>query len=306
MHKLTQYSVSPCVLLSYRNLTTSALLLLLLLSALLFMPSCGSEQGLEGSGRTTAKTDDDWLNAFDTGSFDTDNDSRSTEQIPNEQGWTIVLATFGRQNHQTSAEQMKQDFIAATGMPNAWVDSTDSRSILQYGRYRSHNDPNAQADKNKIQQTIIGGKQIFARAFLLPMKPTNEGGNSKFNLLSAREQFPNSDELFSLQIAFYSIESNASNDEGRLAAEKCVEQLRVEGETAFYFHGSTKSHVTVGIFFGEDIDPVLGYSPAVLDLQRRYPYNIGNGKNILETRRLDSGRVIQEPQSSFLIRVPDK
>ncbi len=80
--------------------------------------------------------------------------------------------------------------------------------------------------------------------------------------------------------------------------------MRTEGEAAFYFHGPRMSVVTVGVFFENDVDAVTGISRAVRDLQARYPSNLDNGKEIMETKRLPGGRVEKRTQPSFLINVP--
>ncbi len=73
-----------------------------------------------------------------------------------------------------------------------------------------------------------------------------------------------------------------------------------DGELAFYYHGPTKSMVTVGLFGDRDYDPATDRrSDRLLQTQRRFPNNMLNGRTIIE-RRIGGNRT----QPSSLVMVP--
>jgi hypothetical protein len=61
--------------------------------------------------------------------------------------------------------------------------------------------------------------------------------------------------------------------------------------------------VTVGLFDESDMtlrDGATAYSPRVKELQRRFPYNLVNGRTLVE-KRSDGTKIRDQP--SFLVRV---
>ena len=263
----------------------------------------GATQGAAVGQDSVSGNDQDtsWMDAFDNGQPQSSADlAASQDGLP----WTIVLATFGSDNHQQLAERFRTNLIQVSGMTGFLITSRSDRSIIHFGHYATPDDPRAKDDLKRIHEITVDGRQPFARAFPSVVKPSDQGGHPQFNLVQLWKQFPHASVIYSLQIGFYSFDNVKSKNEARQAAEKAVTQLRAAGEQAFYYHSRTMSIITVGIFFQDSVDSITGYSPEVLQLQKKYPDNLANGKQLIEIERLPGGKTRKNIQSSFLINVP--
>ncbi len=106
--------------------------------------------------------------------------------------------------------------------------------------------------------------------------------------------------MYTLQIGYY---DDAFGPNFRNAAVKAAQTLREEGDPAYFYHGPHRSMVTVGLFTDDDLVQQgfqRVYGPNVKTLQEKYPYNLGNGRTVVE--RIN-GEIVGE-QSSFLVRIP--
>ena len=118
------------------------------------------------------------------------------------------------------------------------------------------------------------------------------------------------DDLMTLQIGYY---DEQYGEDFREAAELAAKELREQGDQAFYYHGPNRSLLTVGLFGQEDlvqhttpgqdgrIFVQTQYSQRVVELQKKYPHNLGNGLTLLQKQ---GGKDIGA-QLSSLVRVPD-
>ena len=89
-------------------------------------------------------------------------------------------------------------------------------------------------------------------------------------------------------------------------------ELRREGELAFYCHGPNRSMVTIGIFGIEDFDPQKPAmtSPRLVELRKRYPYNLQNGQGVRRTATVTtaSGQRarVEKIEPSRLVAIPER
>jgi hypothetical protein len=105
---------------------------------------------------------------------------------------------------------------------------------------------------------------------------------------------------FSLQVMFFDA---ASGSDYRKRAEQTAKALRADGVEAYYYHSPNMSMVTVGIFDDNDFVKVgneYGYGDRIHEVQKRFPYNLGNGKPI--PLRVD-GKVVEGNQPSVIVKV---
>jgi len=264
-----------------------------------------SGSGNQQSTRDTDGTTDDRWAAFDLGAPGANAQAGGEAAGDDAAGlWTIALATFTSARHAQMAQEIRDDIINASGLRDVRVDTNANRSILHYGRYASPTGDRLNQDLDRIQAIEIAGRQPFSRAFATIIDPSEEGSLPQFNLTRLWEMFPRAERIYSLQIGFYDFDDAASEQRAREAAEELVARLRQEGQPAFYYHGPRMSVVTVGIFFEEAFDPVLGYSRAVKELREEYPHNLANGRELIQTSRYASGEERTNVQESFLIEVP--
>ncbi len=122
---------------------------------------------------------------------------------------------------------------------------------------------------------------------------------------------------YSLQVAvFYNTEQMRQR---RYAAEQYCKLLREKGEEAYFDHGETNSSVCIGAFPKSAIqtyqeeDPLTGVirvrsrivDRRMLALQKKYPYNLHNGRIFYEVARdPKTGKKIRTPHGSFPVIIP--
>ena len=215
-------------------------------------------------------------------------------------GWTIVLAAFSgpdaRRQALAAADNLR---AAAPSLGSVRVQDRGRGAAIVSGSYRSPGDADAQRDLARIRAVTINNGTPFASAFLAP--PTgapDPGATPQYHLSRAFIEF-GSQSRYTLQIAVYESPNPA---EARRAAEQAATQLRSEGEPAFYYHGPSRSMVTLGAFTAAEAGLDTGLpGPILAEFQRRHPYNVFNGRQLLQ--RIP-GQSRQVPQPSFLVEIP--
>lgn len=226
-------------------------------------------------------------------------------------GWAIVLGVFRGEEKDTASAVMLRRVREEGGLPGAYLLRRNEAVVVAVGDFPSAEDPAAEAELKRIQETEFGGVRPYTRAFLSPPAGGEMPGKfPQYNLLRAKEIFGDN-VLYTLQVGAYGrrdLKSPTEADlaESRRAAEQAAYKLRQEGEVAFYYHAPTMSMVTVGVYDITDFDPqVPGYkSDALKSVQRRFPYNLYNGAGIKEKRKGPNGRVLEQMQASSLVALP--
>jgi hypothetical protein len=211
-------------------------------------------------------------------------------------GWAIVLRAFSGGGALERAQAAAEGFRATGVLDSARAVTRANGAVVVYGGFEAPDDRDAQRELARVKALEIGGSRPFASAFLAPQGGIDPGTIPELNLAEAKERHGRGAK-YTLQIAVYESDRRG---EAKRAAEEAASQLRRDGELAFYYHGPTKSMVTVGLFGDRDYDPVTGRRSLELQgLQRRYPHNLLNGRTIIE-RRVGGERT----QPSALVSVP--
>lgn len=207
-------------------------------------------------------------------------------------GWSIVIANFpSDEDGVRRAEHALQRVRTAGRLPEARLEDRGSSVVIAYGSYRDLNDSSAREDLRRVRGITIDGERPYSRAIIGP-PPTREiyGEVPDFDLRNARRLY-GEDKAFTLQIGIYGRQdggrpSDRELEEIRETAEAAVAELRREGQEAFYYHGSTRSTVTVGLFTEEQVggrgpDGVRRAESAVVRQARReHPHNLLNGQGM--------------------------
>lgn len=229
--------------------------------------------------------------------------------------WTIVLGTFSGADHAEQARLVHREIEAnVPEVRGSRVHSTERGSMLIYGSYTAVDDPRAVADLSRIKESTFNNLPVFARAFLTPLPSaratsTRPSATSQFDLMRARELYPDANLLYTLQVAIWGDfdSGRLSIDEIRRQAENYAQRLRTEGHEAYVHHDdrTKQSLVTVGIFTRSSLNPNTGeFGPDIRAVMRRFPAHLVNGEELLEPidrRRPDRGTRAQQP---FLVIVP--
>lgn len=233
-----------------------------------------------------------------------------------DEGWTIVLAAFRGEGHAEAAARAVRQIRTEGGLPEAVVQQRSAEaSIIAYGRFAGPDSPEAREQIDRIHSLVVRGRRPFAAAFLAPPTIERARGNlAQYDLRNARRLYGRRDRygmesaaLYTLQIGVYSREDRPPNAEElatiRAAAEQAVSELRRQGELAFFYHGPTRSMVTIGVFGVADRDPSRpGFeSSALRSARERFPYNLLNGKGIGESLPGGGSRL----QRSALVNIPE-
>jgi len=226
--------------------------------------------------------------------------SRPSSGAPNPlpSGWSIVLEGFSGPEAPARAQARAQEVASLLNRQDVTVRQTPSGAAVVLGLYPRPDDRRAQADLVTVRAFRSGSTAPFATAFLAPpMDRADPGAAPELNLASARQSFgPRA--AYTLQIGVYEA---PNRDQAKRAAEEAAARLRRDGELAFYYHGATRSSVTVGVFTDADFDAQLRpTNPNMIALQQRYPLNLLNGQFPIVERVGAETR--QQPSS--LVRIP--
>ncbi|MFG0275896.1 MAG: hypothetical protein ACF8QF_12660 [Phycisphaerales bacterium] len=211
-------------------------------------------------------------------------------------GWTIVLAAFSGPDAGEQADAAASRIRAATWMADLRVKTRDEGAVLSYGQYPSPGDAGAKRDLERVRRTQMNGESRFLAAFLAP-PDTPVGANPAIALQNVREEWGRG-AMYTLQVGVY---ESPNRQEAMRSAEQAALQLRREGELAFYHHGPSRSMVTIGVFRSEDYNLNTGrMAPEIIELKRRHPYNLFNGRGITER-----GSLGERLQPSGLVLIPE-
>jgi hypothetical protein len=214
-------------------------------------------------------------------------------------GWTIVLAAFSGPDANAQAVAAANTIRSRVDLPNIRPQQRGRGAAVVSGNYRSPSDAAAQRDHARARAVTVDGNTPFPSAFLAPPagKP-DPGATPQYHLSRAFVEFGNQ-ARYTLQIAVY---ESKNPTEARAAAEKAAVQLRTDGEPAFYYHGPSRSMVTIGAFSAAEAGLDTGLpGPVLAEYQRRHPYNLMNGRQLLTPV---AGQSNTAPQTSFLVEIP--
>ncbi len=220
--------------------------------------------------------------------------------------WTIALAAFRGEQAAEAARFALTRVSGEGGLRDARLEQRGEAILLTLGRFDGPDDPRAKAELERVRQAELRGIKPFAPALRTPPQPT-PGTNPEYDLLNIASVY-GPGYVYTLQIGSYGrSDGRPANDaeraEARKAAERAVATLRSEGEQAFYFHGPNYSSVTVGLFKADEVDPQTGlHSPALQDLQAKFPYNLLNGAQRTVKLRGEEAQA----QRSVLVGIPKR
>jgi hypothetical protein len=235
--------------------------------------------------------------------------------------WSIIIEAFRGETQEADAAAGLDKVHTLAGLPGAYLDHRGEAVAIAYGHYADPGSKEARSDLDKVRgtQVVLDGKtgKPFSSAFLAPPADIH-GSRPEYDLRSARKL--NGDwALYTLQVGVYSREDRkpatpAEMAEFRKMAEAAVVKLRSEGEQAFYYHGPSRSMVTIGLWGTDDYEEAapMGFkdrNPALHALRQRFPNNLQNGLGIKQRLRLTDpktgAQVIKEQlQPSTLVAVP--
>jgi hypothetical protein len=209
------------------------------------------------------------------------------------QGWAIQLVQLTGNTRHDQAKELAQHIRTQTTLADIWIEDMSDVATLYHGRFQQASDPAIRDALANVQQIELNDTHPFADSKLVPLIGDGRVIADPFDL----RQFSG---YYSLQIGFY---DQAFGKDFREAAEQAIRSLREDGHEAYYYHGPHRSIIAIGVFNYEQAFVSAGnydtYAPHIRELQKTFPFNLGNGATILQK---EAGRDIGEQKSS-LIRV---
>lgn len=213
--------------------------------------------------------------------------------------WAIALGRFEGQGHPQQAKQAARQLSGAAEFADVWVADEGDQSLVYHGRYGDRGSRQAQRDLRRWRSLQQRGMVPAEVVMLVPLIDRAEGANPEHNLRNVKRNEENAE--YTLQIGFY---DNRFDGEFRKAAEEAAAKLREEGHRAFYYHGPNRSMVTVGVFNSDAVwvgkDGLPQFNDQIKRLQKEFPHNFGNGRELTVTRNDKSHK-----QPSFPVRIPE-
>ena len=167
--------------------------------------------------------------------------------------WTILCLQLEGPGAESSAGEIAQVLRRTPEIDarKVRVESDRGGANIYYGTYDRRVDlrtgersiPPKMAEELKLLKELADpdGRRYFLRARKVPL-PSPDVGNPRWDLRLAEG-------VYTLQVAVY-FNTDTMRRRKEAAAEK-TRQLRAKGLEAYYYHGTTRSMVTVGSF-GED------------------------------------------------------
>lgn len=226
-------------------------------------------------------------------------------------GWTIILSSLSGDAHRAQAQQrLVQLQQSLPELQMASVVSTDRASMITFGRYESPDDARAQADLKRIKEMALGPMKPFALSMLSPVPDQTVGAQlSPHDLRSLRRQFPNTNPLYTLDVAVWaaSAEDGFPWPEMKRRAEAYTAQLRQQGIEAYFYHNEASqiSSVTVGKFDRRAVDQRSGFSsPEVRAMLEKFPRRLTNGQEMMVRVNPADENSALKPQEPQLVEVP--
>lgn len=226
--------------------------------------------------------------------------ARSGDTLSSTPGWGIVLQSFPGEPSSETITQARTLAQRELGRSDVRVMRQQSGAAIVLGSYEGPESAAAKRDLDAARRVVVGGRMIYGRAFLAPPPRTIDyGDHPQYNLSTVKAAYGR-DAIWTFQIGVY---ESPNRQEAKQAAERAVVDLRREGEQAFYYHGPTRSMVTIGVFGRDDYDEQLGpRTPVLHALKEKYPLNLLNGQYPIIEKRPG---VEDRRQSSLLVRIPD-
>ncbi|MDP6601193.1 MAG: hypothetical protein QGH76_02720 [Phycisphaerales bacterium] len=225
----------------------------------------------------------------------------------------IVLATFPGAGSAEAATSLRLQLGSAFPGLASMIRIHERRSgwVVAFGDYTSFDDPRVPSDIEMIRR-LRGprGNQLFPQVLLTRFRaPRSMSDLHPLDLWSVRQEYPNVDPLYTLDIAIWGdFESGQwSASKRRTTAEQYAAEVRTRGYESWFYHDEDRqlSSVTVGLFDHYAIDAETGfYSMDVEAVLAEFPERLVNGEPLMEYRNPGDHSMGMRAQQPRLVEVP--
>ncbi len=223
---------------------------------------------------------------------------------PKEGEWTILLSTIRGAGHVRLGTEGKDEVQQETGWNDLLVVHEAGVSKLYRGSYRSPED---------AREDLKESKQYFPQAILIKT-PGSDIGPAEWDLENARG-------AYTVCVAIFYNEPDQDWYLRKQAAVEYCEQLRGEGREAYYFHGPSKSSVTIGSFGEQAVREVSQWNenrtqrltttevvePRIHRIMKEFPYMAVNGRaEIVTVPDARTGTAKKVRTRTYVVRIPNR
>lgn len=216
------------------------------------------------------------------------------------EGFAVLITTFEGASRYHSASAAMRRLVRSHRIGDAWMREVSGKVHVYRGRYPRQTDLDAQQSLTQVRAIEEDGLKPYADAQLVSLGQSATVARPQDDLDLQRHSGQG---YYTLQVAFY---DEAYGPDFRDAAEQYARDLRGRNQRAFYFHGPNRSMVTIELFTDADFEQagaVRDYGPRILELQEKFPNNLGNGRTVIESYR-EGKKTEKRNQPSFLVRAP--
>ncbi len=205
------------------------------------------------------------------------------------QGYAVLLKRFSGKQHRANAKTTLNNLKRVYNISELWLDqSKEEETILYRGHFRS-----GTAFKASISRDQVLKIHAFGDAEIVYLGNPNSRKRGEYDIGRTNGKYALQVGIFTDQISGF-----------REAAELYVKKLRGEGHEAYYSHSRYSSTILIGSFsyreaFQRQVGTTDRYADEIVALQAKFPANIVNGHELLETYKGEKQRV----QPSCLVEV---
>lgn len=214
-------------------------------------------------------------------------------------GWAILVETFDGASRYRKATDLVRRLSNRHAVTDLWIEEKDGKTKVFRGRYESLTDLEGQKVLLQTRAIEDDGEKPYEDVELVSLsddRAQRTAGSSDLRVHSGQG-------FYTLQFGFY---DDSYGPDFRDAAEQAIAALRAEGHRVFYYHGPNRSLLTADLFTEADFEqdgPVRVYGARMLALQERFPYNLANGRTILENIG-EGPKKEKREQPSFIVKAP--
>ena len=223
---------------------------------------------------------------------------------PTQLSYTIVLAQLPQANGLTAAQQVREQAKVLLGVQDVWLESDQQWVSVNYGHFVE------QLGANTVQQELMRVRQLYPQLGLGPYQ---------FCYLKELPQLDppappgwyllNNSCIYTLEIGTYYNIPERGYFSRKVDAVAAVQNLRNEGEQAYFVHGRIESRIYVGCFSATEMhQSVQGnvqlreMSKEMLELKEKYQYH-ENGMKLFDIRKMPNGKEMRISKPPRIVMV---
>lgn len=217
-------------------------------------------------------------------------------QAQSNERFAVQLAQYTGPQSVSDAAKLVAKARVQTNLADLWYASDAGQATVYAGRFRDPDADPARRTLRLARDIEIDGETPFEDAKLVSL---SGGGTENYDPRDLRSLSGKG--LYTLQVGYY---DQQYGEDFRKAAEDKVDQLRDQGEDAYYYHGPRRSLILINAWTREEAflsqpGQMDRYSNAVRAAQKKYPHNIPNGEPFTD----EDDPEFVKTQHSFLVPI---